>query len=358
MNFDYNSARLMAQSMRIAWKIGDEKRDAGLQDRPDVESVRNIVYGPYGLFNALDIFYPKDRDKTADLPVIVNIHGGGWQYGDKELYRFYNQSLASRGFAVIGFNYRLAPEDAWPANLIDVNRVMTWLSANAPAFHLDTDRLFILGDSAGGQMAFWYTVLLTSPAYRALYEKAFPLKASSADTHRETLPFTIGAYKMSGVPADMLDIIPEANMLPDDQYRFTVPADKLHIRACALNCGIYDMVAALNSGKDVAFTNALGEFPLLSPEHKAVTSSLIDSWSHVTAAFPPAYILSATHDFLRPMAQPLCDYLHEKGVTAECHIWGREEDEYMCHVFHVNQKLQEAAEANDAECAFFRKYLN
>ena len=51
--------------------------------------------------------------------MIVNIHGGGYFYGDKELYRFYCMHLAEYGFAVINYNYRLSPENKFPAPLED-----------------------------------------------------------------------------------------------------------------------------------------------------------------------------------------------------------------------------------------------
>ena len=56
----------------------------------------------------LDVY--RQKDATGKLPVIVSVHGGGWVYGDKERYQFYCMDLAERGFAVVNFSYRLAPE--------------------------------------------------------------------------------------------------------------------------------------------------------------------------------------------------------------------------------------------------------
>ena len=86
---------------------GDKKRDKGLQTPLDIERKDNLSYGPYGKSNLLDVYYLKEN--AGKLPVIVNVHGGGWVYGTKEVYQFYCMSLAQRGFAVVNFNYRLAP---------------------------------------------------------------------------------------------------------------------------------------------------------------------------------------------------------------------------------------------------------
>ena len=167
--------RWATQRMRTVWKINDNRRDAGLQYPDDVVWAENLLYGPYGNWNLLDIYYPKSAVKILDekthngfhvigsdgnrkrvqviekLPVIFDIHGGGWQYGDKELYRHYNIALARHGFAVIGFNYRLAPEDCFPAAFTDVNRAMNWVAGNGEHFGLDLNRVFMVGDSAVGR---------------------------------------------------------------------------------------------------------------------------------------------------------------------------------------------------------------
>lgn len=55
----------------------------------------------------LDVYRPKSVEGA--LPVIVDIHGGGWYYGDKELNKYYCMSLVKYGFAVVNVSYRLAP---------------------------------------------------------------------------------------------------------------------------------------------------------------------------------------------------------------------------------------------------------
>ena len=111
----------------------DAIRDAGLTEPDDVIKFRNIPYGDDPVWQLLDVFRPVGSEGKL-LPVIVNVHGGGWVYGDKELYRFYCMSLAQRGFAVVSFSYRLAPETKFPAPMEDVNAVFTWIADNAAEY--------------------------------------------------------------------------------------------------------------------------------------------------------------------------------------------------------------------------------
>ncbi|MGB4661825.1 MAG: alpha/beta hydrolase, partial [Mobilitalea sp.] len=114
-----------SDKLRKEFGEGDAKRDAGLCTPEDIERVNNIQYGPDSVWNVLDVYRPKAE--SGKLPVIVIVHGGGWVYGDKEVYQFYGMNLAQRGFAVVNFSYRLAPEAKYPAPLEDTNLVITWM---------------------------------------------------------------------------------------------------------------------------------------------------------------------------------------------------------------------------------------
>ncbi len=76
------------------------------------------------------------RAAVGALPVIISIHGGGWFYGSKELYSHYCMRLAARGFAVVNFSYRLAPEDKYPAAVQDICTVLHWVQRHAASARL------------------------------------------------------------------------------------------------------------------------------------------------------------------------------------------------------------------------------
>ena len=97
------------QENRIAWAKSDAQRDKGLTMPEDVEQFCQIAYAEDGLAaHTLNVYRPKNAGDT--LPLLISIHGGGWFYGDKELYRFYCAHMAQLGFVVVDCDYRLAPE--------------------------------------------------------------------------------------------------------------------------------------------------------------------------------------------------------------------------------------------------------
>ena len=100
--------------------IDDAKRDEGLTTPVDIERFDNIRYGEHER-NILDVYRPKDQ--KGKLPLIVSIHGGGWVYGSKEINQFYCMSLAERGFAVVNFSYRLAPEFKHPGTFVFLSEI-------------------------------------------------------------------------------------------------------------------------------------------------------------------------------------------------------------------------------------------
>ena len=141
--------------IRYTFKRSDDKRDAGLTVPEDLECRRDIRYGTDPKWQLLDVYRPKGS--TEKLPVIVSMHGGGWTYGDKERYQWYCMDLAERGFAVVNYTYRLAPEFKFPATMEDTCLVFDWILKNDEWF--DLDRVFAVGDSAGGHMVAMYCAL-------------------------------------------------------------------------------------------------------------------------------------------------------------------------------------------------------
>lgn len=295
--------KLLPEYMETAWKIregfgaGDAVRDAGLK-RPDTVAWENdISYGPHGKWNLLDLYYPKNTE--GQLPAIISIHGGGWVYGTKEVYQFYGCSLAERGFTVVNFNYRLAPENPFPASLEDINQVFRWVKAQGEAHHIDTENLFVVGDSAGAQLCSQYMAMMTDASFASLYD-------------------------------------------------FEIP--RLRIRAVALNCGRYDMEKPDDPEMEKLFRAYFNGNP-------QEFVPFVDTLSHLNRNFPPAFVMTAYHDFLRAQAEPMTKALKEAGAEAEFHLYGSEDREDIGHVFHCNVKLAQAAECNDDECEFFRKHM-
>lgn len=100
----------------------------------------------------LDLYVP--NGVTAPVPLIVWIHGGGWQSGDKQLGpNSHPLRYARSGYAVASINYRLSDEAIFPAQIHDAKAAIRWLRANAAQYNLDVTRFGAWGSSAGGHLA-------------------------------------------------------------------------------------------------------------------------------------------------------------------------------------------------------------
>ena len=275
----------------------DKLRDNAISLPEGVTQCRNISYGSHGNWNLLDVYYPNDT--TAPLPTIVSIHGGGYVYGSKEIYRRYGMDMAKRGFAFVNFNYRLAPKWKFPTPLFDTNAVLNWVCKNAKRYHLDPSRIILLGDSAGAQLTSQYAAMHTNPEYAALFQ---------------------------------------IQMAP------------VTIRCVGCFCGMYDMVQRASGQRKGLALDYLGKS--LSPEDPRFRVL-----ENIGSNYPPAFIATSCHDFLRPCAEPMYHFLTEKGVDAQWHCYGTEEQEEIGHVFHVNIILPEARQCNDDAALFFARYV-
>lgn len=117
----------------------------------DVQVQSNLHVAEVDGFEISVDLYRPDIDNP---PVVIYLHGGGWQLGDKKdgaderLAR-----LASYGIAVVSANYRLAPQGSYPNPIHDVKAVVRWLRARGEELGVSTDRIGIWGASAGAYLA-------------------------------------------------------------------------------------------------------------------------------------------------------------------------------------------------------------
>ena len=291
-----------SDTMRREWKINDAKRDAGLTTPDDIQRFDDIQYGPDLVENKLDVYRPKNAQ--GKIPVIVSVHGGGWVYGDKELYQFYGMTLAQRGFAVVNFTYRLAPEVKFPAPLEDTNNVISWMYKNQEEYGLDMNHVFMVGDSAGGHLCGLYSAICTNPEYAV-------------------------------------------------NYTFKVP-DGFVPQAVALNCGAYNPLSEVGVLGGEQDQELMEDF--LPEKGSAKERALINVTDHVTENFPPVYLMTCVGDFCRPQAPLLEAALKKNGVYYEFKTYGTEENP-LYHVFHVTIQEPEGQKCNDEECDFFRRMM-
>lgn len=163
--------------MQMIWRFcydGDMEKHAD-QTPPDVEMIKDLPYIDDGnLYHQLDVFYPKGTESNAKLPVIIDIHGGGWMYATKDLNEYYCRALADRGFIVFSISYRLVPDVTVNEQIQDCTSALKWISENMNAYPCEQENIMLTGDSAGGQLALYCAVLAQSSELREVFETVDP----------------------------------------------------------------------------------------------------------------------------------------------------------------------------------------
>lgn len=117
---------------------------------PRTKALTDLVYkqvGGHALL--LDLFLPEEASEP--LPLIIYIHGGGWERGSR--HQCPALSLIPKGFAVASIDYRFSQEAPFPAQIEDCKAAVRWLRANAAKYNLDPERFGAWGTSAGAHLA-------------------------------------------------------------------------------------------------------------------------------------------------------------------------------------------------------------
>ena len=114
---------------------------------------RDIVFAEHDGVSLLgDLYLPEGVGKA---PVLVGVHGGGWQTGDRKFYTHWGNYLAKHGYAVFAIEYRLMKPGVktWPGAVYDTKAVPQFVRAEAAEFGLDAERVGLIGDSAGAHLS-------------------------------------------------------------------------------------------------------------------------------------------------------------------------------------------------------------
>lgn len=111
----------------------------------------DIPYGTESKAQCLDLFLPEKGD--GPFPVLIHIHGGGFAIGNKrdDHMDAYLKGL-HRGLAVASIEYRLSGEAIFPAAVLDCRAALRFLKAHGAEYHIDPDRIALIGGSAGGNL--------------------------------------------------------------------------------------------------------------------------------------------------------------------------------------------------------------
>ena len=264
-------------------------RFADSGDAADVDSAS------YTSNSYMDICVPISymSDENRKYPVIVSVHGGGWFYGDKELYSHYCCLLAEHGYVVVNFNYRLSPQNKYPAAIEDVAYMVRYIHENSQILGIDMDNFYMVGDSAGAQLTANYCIIASNSDYRAKLDF-----------------FTY-------------DLLPK--------------------KVC-LNCGAYKMAERNDNISAWYLKNAVTE-----EQYKL----FMDQLDHINADFPEAYLMYSVNDDLASHTKALDEVLNKVGVAHITKAYGQNNPD-SGHVFHMNMRNPEGIQCNEDECSFMK----
>ena len=146
---------------------------------PEVAAVQDLAVGAVGL----RLYRPLGEAAGAVLPGLVYLHGGGWTIGDRDTHDVLCRQLANgSGCAVVSVDYRLGPEHRFPAAVDDSVAALRWVRAQAAALGIDSGRIAVGGDSAGGNLAAVACLALRDggeppPAFQLLIYPATDMRA-------------------------------------------------------------------------------------------------------------------------------------------------------------------------------------
>ena len=133
---------VMAFLVMVAARRGD----------PDIAIERDLVYGKGADSELkLDLAVPLKGD--GPFPAVVFLHGEGWRAGNRQQMSHFIEGMARLGYVGVTVEYRLVPAARFPAQLEDCKAAVRWLRANAQRYRIRSDRIGVVGFSAGGHLA-------------------------------------------------------------------------------------------------------------------------------------------------------------------------------------------------------------
>lgn len=258
-------------------------REAFLPSEPEMDVSQfdrvalDLPYANQSENQILDIFYPKHGQ--APYPVVVVFHGGAFAAGHKRTHYIKSMCLpVTQGYAVATVEYRLMQEAIWPSQLHDGKAAIRYLRAHAAELDLDSDRIAVWGNSAGGAMT---QLLAVTPDDKAMDDLTMGEKASSK------VNCALAWYTISEICSC-------------EQYGFDIAEAR---NASGAGKG---MMPGDGQGKVSLFTSLLGYNPLLYPERTIGVSPIC----HVTKDCPPMLLQHGTNDMVIDCQQSV--YMAEK----------------------------------------------
>ncbi|MFA6867022.1 MAG: alpha/beta hydrolase [Clostridia bacterium] len=290
-------------------KFNDNLEVERNKNRKPIEGIVKNLDIPYmdddNIYHLLDVFYPENTN--GKLPIIIDIHGGGWIYGTKAINSQYCQDLAKGGFVVVNVSYRLITKEAggtFPNFLNDIFASFAWVEKNIESFHGDTNNVMLTGDSAGGHLA--------GMAMSVICDENLQNKLN-LNTSLKFRALTLTC------PVMYLDCY-----------------EKLHLP-------IIKYLFGLMFGADWK-----------KSEYKKMGTISNNNLEK----FPPVFLISSYGDFMRKQVKKFENELKKRAIEYDICFFEKQDTNKLEHVYNIIfPEYKESIIANDASVEFFRKYI-
>jgi acetyl esterase/lipase len=217
----------------------------------------------------LDLYLPSAKLPAQPLPLVVWVHGGGWEQGNPRVdwtYGDWTQVLArlsARGYVVAGVTYRFRAEAPFPAQIDDIHAALRFLRKNAARWGIDPSRVYIWGLSAGGHLA---ALAGTESATAAAEERVEgvadwfgPTDFSTFDTKgpKNTIGAFLGCPDSGCTPEVLRKASPVSYVSPQAPPTLIMQGDDDKLVPLAQGQALYDRLHA--AGVDVRFLHFAGQ---------------------------------------------------------------------------------------------------
>ena len=282
--------------------------------RHGVEVLKDIPYMDDGRpEHLLDVYRPINRE--GPLPVVIYVHGGSFTILSKETHWVMGLAFARRGFVVFNINYRLAPENPYPAGLKDACEASIWVAEHAAEFGGDPSRLVLSGESAGAN-------LVTSVTLASCYRFPEPW-----------------AQRVWDAELALRAVIPTCGMLQvTDPGRFA--------RRRPLSLVIRDRIEGVTACYLGAREGRPGELPLADP------LVFLEEGRTPERPLPPFFTLCGLSDPILDDTVRLQKAVEKMGVTSEARYYPGEP-----HAFHALVWKEHARQAWRDQFEFLGRQL-
>lgn len=271
----------------------------------NVVATKDVLYDVSNTKTCLLDYYYVPTNKKQKYPVIFYIHGGGFMAGGKEYRRQICTWLALEGFFVVNVNYGLSPECFFPEPICHLVEALNWINISKIYLNLDTEKVVVAGDSAGA----YYAAMLGAITKNKKLQKAFKVKP------------------------------------------------KVDIKACVLNCGLYDIKTTLETQMFLDLNKKVFEsYTGIKEEDfdKYKFKDYISPLPFIDESFPPCFVIYAEKDiFCRGQSEELCKILDKFDIYYESY---HSKSVFQNHCFSLSWTSEEAKTANLMLMEFLDKF--